>query len=195
MVEFPDIPNIGYIGGGVGILVVAYLLWRYLRNRGSRIEEENKEKKETSIFGNDVQAARKAQKDEQKQIKALQKLFMNIWERLKDTQGGGLSNEVVKSLMTILAKLDNFKKEGVSVEAARKDFQIFYSSVNLLVNQLPTGDKKIMGWIREIKKHESRYYEDILIEIKMDEEKKKILRLLWTHVVDEETGKGKVAAG
>ena len=120
---------------------------------------------------------------------------MDIWQRIRDTQRGGMSNELVESFMIILAKLDNFKKEGMSVEAAQKNFKIFYSSVNHIIDQLPIGDKKIMGWIKKIKKHESKCYEDILMEIKMDEEKKKILRLLWAQVIDEETGRGKIAAG
>ena len=195
MVEIPGISSIGYIGSGVGILIVVYLLWRYFWREKGRIGEENLEQGETSILEGDVRTAKKAQKDEQKQIRTLQKLFMDIWQRIRDTQRGGMSNELVESFMIILAKLDNFKKEGMSVEAAQKNFQIFYSSVNHIIDQLPIGDKKIMGWIKEIKKHESKYYEDILTEIKMDEEKKKILRLLWAQVIDEETGRGKIAAG
>ena len=67
--------------------------------------------------------------------------------------------------------------------------------MNDAASKLPSGDNKINRWIKEIKKHESAYYQDILREIKMDEEKKKILKLLWAQVIDEETGRGKIATG
>ena len=84
--------------------------------------------------------------------------------------------------------------EKMSVQNALQAFKELHALINDFLSKLPNDNPKINKLVEEIEKRQKRYYEDLIIELNVDEDKKKILRKEWKQVIDEEQGTGGAAA-
>jgi len=84
--------------------------------------------------------------------------------------------------------------EKMSVQNASQAFKELHALINDFLSKLPNDNPKINELVEEIEKRQKRYYEDLIIELNVDEDKKKILREEWKQVIDEEQGTGGAAA-
>jgi len=55
--------------------------------------------------------------------------------------------------------------------------------INEFLAKLPNDNRKINELVEEIKKHQKRYYDDLILELNMNEDKKEQLRRLWKRLL------------
>ena len=189
-----------YLTGGnlllfLGIVVLGVIIWYLIKSFGSgRIGEERQEERETEGLERDEKTAEKAQKDEKKQCKILDNLFSEIMTILRNSGNKILADQLSGTRQRISKILLAEMSEKMSVQSALQAFRELHALINDFLSKLPNDNPKINGLVEEIKKRQKRYYEDLIIELNVDEDKKKILREELKQVIDEEQGTGSAAA-
>ena len=188
-----DVPN-GYIGGTVGGVLVLFLIWYLFRSQGGRLDEEKQEERETERLEIDEKIVEATQSDEKKQCIVLDKLFSEIMLILRKSGNNTLADSVLSMRTQISKILSKELNEKMSVKKALQTFTNVHALINEFLAKLPNDDQQINMLVEEIKRHQQDYYKDLIKELEMDEIKKKQLQRLWTEVLDEESGQGKLQA-
>lgn len=193
MVSFLGVPNFEYIGGGIGILIFIALIWWILgKTRQGRIGEEQQEERETDRLKNDEVVVEATQRDEKKQCKKLNNLFSDIMIILREGNNT-LAEKLYDTRLRISVILAREVNEKMSVRTALQTFNELHALINEFLAELPNNNQ-INVLVEKIKKRQQRYYQDLIKELEMDDDKKKTLQKLWTQVLDEERGQGKLQA-
>ena len=179
----------------VGAIVIGLIIWYIIRHfQGGRVGEERREERETRRLEQDEKEAEKAQKDEKKQCKILDDLFSGIMVILRNSGNNILADQLAGTRQRISKILLAEMSEKMSVQNASQAFKELHALINDFLPKLPNDNPKINELVEEIEKRQKRYYEDLIIELNVDEDKKKILREEWKQVIDEEQGTGGAAA-
>lgn len=175
-----------YAGLILLILLVVFVIW--LIRKGGRAAEEKEEEKETEKLKKDEKQAEKAQKDERKQCKLLDAIFSEIMTELKSSGNTVLADQLYSIRQRITSILIAEMGEKMNVKSALDLFKQLHALINDFISKLPTDNAKINDLVQQIKVHQKKYYDDLVLEINLDEDKKQELRKLWKQVIDEETG-------
>ena len=179
----------------VGAIVIGLIAWYIIRHfQGGRIGEGRREEQETRRLEQDEKEAEKAQKDEKKQCRILDDLFSGIMVILRNSGNKVLADQLSVTRQRISKILLAEMSEKMSVQNASQAFKELHALINDFLSKLPNDNPKINELVEEIEKRQKRYYEDLIIELNVDEDKKKILRKEWKQVIDEEQGTGGAAA-
>ncbi len=192
MAELFGIPNIEYIGGGIGILIIFVLIWFALKGRSGRLGEERAEENETVQLLKDERVVEKDERDEKKQCKILDGLFSDIMIILRNSGNSNLADQLMDKRMRISKILKDELSEKMSVKTALQNFYELHALINEFLAKLPKDNPQINMLVEEIKKHHQRHYKDLIEELNMDRDKMKQLKKLWAQTLDEERGQGKL---
>lgn len=175
-----------YIGIGIAAVIAIGAIWYFLKRNTGRIAEERQEVKETDQLKKDEVAAEAAEIDEKKQCKILDYNFSDIIIILRKSGMGETAEKLMESRMQISSILNSLGTEKMSVRKALNTFKELHLLINEFLSHLPNNNPDITKLVAEINSHQQRYYQDIIKEVQMDEEKKKLLQKLWTQVLNEE---------
>ena len=178
-----------------GLFIIGIIIWaiRHFRSSG-RVGEERQEERETDILRLDEKRAARAQKDENRQCKILDGFFSDIMLALLRDERKDLHNKVTGSRQRISKMLHQLRDGRMNVQRTIAAFKILHADINEFISHLPRDNELIIALINEIQRHQDTYYEDLIQEWRMDEDKKKQIRLLWRQTIDQETGSGELAA-
>ncbi len=178
--------NFLYIAGAV---VIGLIVWYIIKNfKSGRIAEERQEERETEQLELYEERAEAAEKDEKKQCKILDNLFSDIMIILRNSGNNILADRLSGARQRISKILLAEMIEKMSVKTALNTFRELHALINEFAAQLPTNNQQINGLVEQIRLHQKRYYQDLVKELEMDENKKKELTELWKQVIDEEQG-------
>lgn len=194
MVVLAGIPNAEYYLGGLGLVIAVIVIWRIISRSSGRLGEERQEERETRELEGDERINEKIQKDEKKQCRTLDNLFSDIMIILRNSGNKVLADNLSSTRQQISLILLREISERMSVKTALQTFKELHALINEFLAKLSNDNQQINVLVEEIKKHQLSYYQNIVRELEIDEKKKKTLQKLWTQVLDEEAGRGQLAA-
>ena len=161
----------------VGAIVIGLIIWYIIRHfQGGRVGEERREERETRRLEQDEKEAEKAQKDEKKQCKILDDLFSGIMVILRNSGNNILADQLAGTRQRISKILLAEMSEKMSVQNASQAFKELHALINDFLPKLPNDNPKINELVEEIEKRQKRYYEDLIIELNVDEDKKSFIK-------------------
>jgi len=172
--------NAGYIGAVIGVLVVVFLLWKFFNRESGRLGLEKQEERLTDELKRDETVIEITQRDEKTQCAAMSKAFENIYTRLVATRRS--PNEISSLITGITSTLRSLQNEKMNEVQAFNTFKALHGYIQQVLPQLPTDDPIISQWVEGIQAHKNRFYRDLVKEIKLNGNKKKLVRDLVSDI-------------
>lgn len=177
MVEFFGIPNIEYIGGIGGIILIIVLFWFMIRrSKSGRMGLEREEIEEDKELLNIDKKALKEEKDEKYQAKKLYDLFLRVHKRSRKIGLKEIVDNRIRYLNFIIRGLNILISEEISVTREKMLMEQINNAINLYLNNFPVQDKKLRKWVPEIRDIQNKLYGDIVTEETELREKERLLR-------------------
>lgn len=190
-----DVPYFGYVIGGIIIVVVGFLLWRWIRSSGGRLEENKQEERETQKLEYYERKAEQAQRDEKRQCTNMEIVIEEIIQILKREQMNEIVNEIMPRKNNIEKIIERLRKENMSEEEAISIFRELHLALGGLLEKLRNiNNGGINNLLKKLEDYEKNYYRDLVAEISENRNKRAMLKRLWTQVLDEQRGKGQAQA-
>ncbi|MBI2558819.1 hypothetical protein HYW20_05835 [Candidatus Woesearchaeota archaeon] len=155
MVEIFGVPNIEYVGYGIGGIIILYILFRIFKSfgRGSRITEEEQElgieKKEEDLTEKELSMESKERKIIKKIIRKLLDIHKNL-QKIGNTtqiQIGGESIYLIQAVIVLINYLEKLIKSNIPIkreEAILSNIRNYWSVARQgLIEHLSEGTKPI----------------------------------------------------
>ena len=134
MVTILNIPYFEYIGTAGVVIILAFVLWFFLKNSdSSRLGMENREiSRDKRILDLDVEA-RNEEKKERKDAERLRELFENLNKRAIEMRLHGEDDEKARYVMSTLKSIID---EKIDLKDEVAEFQILARTILLYIHSL-----------------------------------------------------------
>ena len=169
-----NIPYMGYIGSGVGLLIGAIILWSVLRSRGeSRIDIANEEIDKDEELLQLHRREKKIEKTERTDAEELLYLFNKIYTRALLIRVH--IEEETSRKNWIISTLESIRDERMSMNSEFAQFKLLSTNIVYYMNRLGNGDDIINYYRTAIEKALAKLGVDIQAEYAAIEQSRRVL--------------------